>query len=76
MICDACRQSVLPGMVSLEIHYGSLVLGGGEIKVKTTHSPEAYVLCSSCGSAVARYARQVVQAGGIARAEAARRAAS
>ena len=65
MICDACKLPVVPGMTSVQLQYGELVLGGGELKVKPTQSPEAFVLCRRCGDAVAAYVRYVVQAGGI-----------
>ena len=65
MICDACKLPVVPGMTSVQLQYGELVLGGGELKVKPTQSPEAFVLCRRCGDAVAAYVRYLVQVGGI-----------
>ena len=65
MICDACKLPVVPSMTSIQLQYGQLALGGGELKVKPTQSPEAFVLCGRCGDAIAAYVRYLVQVGGI-----------
>ena len=70
MICDACKSPVVPGMTSVQVQHGELVLGGGELKVRSAGSPEAYVLCQACGALVTAYLHYLVREGGYAEARA------
>ena len=71
MICDACHDPVVLGMTSVQFQHGQLVLGAGELKVRQTQTPEAYVLCSRCGALATRYLHYLVREGGDADARAA-----
>lgn len=71
MVCDACGSPVVRGMTSVQVQHGQLVLGGGELKLRQTGSPEAYVLCHECGALATRYLHYLVREGGYAEAHAA-----